>query len=337
MAAKKKPVVTIHSIDYPKSIISGLDQIGIGVVLVGPELKIIYVNQAFTHITGYSVDESIGQLYDFFYRLKENAKTIETISNAIQNKQLFSGDLACRHKDGSTVWISMGTAPHFDDQGQFIHFFNTIENISFRKQLEIEALKNSLYDPLTNLPNRRLFEDRMHQIMLSGKKNQSYSALFFIDLDKFKPCNDEFGHLAGDLLLKEVSKRLSSSIRASDTVSRFGGDEFVILLSEISQNRQEALKMARRFGEKIVRRLGEPYCLTLKNIDNSDQLITCHCTASIGGILFVDEESQLSAVLQNADELMYKSKHAGGNQLTFSDAQRPSGNPNSNTGSCDLR
>jgi diguanylate cyclase (GGDEF)-like protein len=167
-------------------------------------------------------------------------------------------------------------------------------------------------DPLTELPNRRLFQDRLeHAIMLSNRNNQ-YRALMFLDMDNFKTLNDTKGHGMGDLLLIEVAKRLKTCVRASDTVARLGGDEFVVLLGELSENEQSASEQAMMIAEKISKALSQPYHL-------NDFIY--NCSASIGMTMFRDAGVTIEEVHKRADAAMYQAKSAGRNTVRFYDPQ----------------
>ncbi len=179
------------------------------------------------------------------------------------------------------------------------------------------ARELAFYDALTSLPNRRLLNDRLTQAMLASKRSGCYSALLFLDLDNFKPLNDKHGHGVGDLLLIEAANRIKSCVREIDTVARFGGDEFVVLLSELNTDKAESISDASIISEKIHTSLSEPYFLTRGNEGKADSTIEHHSTASIGVVLFINHEVSLSTILKHADSAMYKAKEAGRNQIRF--------------------
>ena len=167
-------------------------------------------------------------------------------------------------------------------------------------------------DPLTSLPNRRLFQDRLERAILLSNRNRHYRALMLLDMDNFKILNDSQGHRMGDLLLIEVANRLKSNMRVSDTVARLGGDEFVILLGELSENEQSASEQTLKFAEKISKLLSQPYHL--------DKLVY-HCSASIGVTMFRDVGMTIEEVHKRADAAMYQAKNAGRNTVKFYDPQ----------------
>lgn len=179
-----------------------------------------------------------------------------------------------------------------------------------RKAAEDEIWQLAFYDPLTRLPNRRLLIDRLHHA-LAGTRNNRHGALLFIDLDNFKTINDTLGHDTGDLLLQQVAGRLAISVRAGDTLARQGGDEFVILLMDLSDVPQEAAVQTEAIGEKILITLNQPYQL-------ADHVY--HSTASIGATLFDGHLESAAELLKRADLAMYQAKAAGRNALRFFEA-----------------
>lgn len=198
-------------------------------------------------------------------------------------------------------------------------FITTYVDITERKRAEDEIRNLAFHDALTQLPNRRLLSDRLRQALLASKRSAGYGALMFLDLDNFKPLNDNYGHEVGDLLLLAVAERLSSCVREVDTVARFGGDEFVVLVSELKADRADAVLQARNVAEKIRVTLSQPYRLTVKHEHKADIEIEHHCTVSIGVVLFGNHEASPDDILRWADMAMYKAKDAGRNTVQFHD------------------
>ena len=184
-------------------------------------------------------------------------------------------------------------------------------DITERKEREEQIAFLAFYDPLTNLPNRRLLLDRLHQALETSARNGSHGALLFIDLDNFKALNDTFGHEMGDLLLKQVASRLHTCVRKYDTVARQGGDEFVVMLEELGSASNEAANQSRLVAEKILASLSAPY--TLAQYEH-------HTTVSIGVALFGGHGERVEELLKHADLAMYQSKSAGRNTLRFFDS-----------------
>ncbi|MFT4241526.1 MAG: EAL domain-containing protein [Acidovorax sp.] len=208
--------------------------------------------------------------------------------------------------NGRTIQITERSTP----DGGLVITYHDVTALR-RASAEIESL--AFYDPLTNLPNRRLLMDRMQQLIAASVRSGQYGALLFLDLDHFKTLNDTQGHEVGDLLLCQVADRLKSCVRREDTVARLGGDEFVVMLHELSTRSEEAAAHARRVGEKILRKLNAPYALGGQ---------THHSTASIGATLVGGSQQQPTVdLLKQADIAMYQVKSQGRNALCFFDPQ----------------
>ena len=174
---------------------------------------------------------------------------------------------------------------------------------------KLQAL--AFYDALTNLPNRRLLADRLSQAQVISKRSGCYGAVLFMDLDNFKPLNDTYGHTIGDLLLIEVAHRLKTCVREMDTVARFGGDEFIVLLSELGSDKEASKGQAIAVAEKIRHLLSHPYLLKI----SSDTIVEHHCTASIGLTLFLGNDATEDEIFSQADNAMYQAKEKGRNTV----------------------
>lgn len=217
--------------------------------------------------------------------------------------------------DGSVIDVEVqGTAIVYDG-APAIHV--CIRDISARKQLEDQIRQLAFYDNLTQLPNRRLLTDRLSQAMTVSKRSTCFAALLFLDLDNFKQLNDQYGHAAGDLLLADAAMRLLNCVREVDTVARFGGDEFVVLLTELDQGEAPSRAQAGIVADKIRASLSAPYRLAVKTDEQSIQKIEHHCTISMGVALFRGHESHPDDVLRWADIAMYQAKQAGRNSVRF--------------------
>lgn len=177
-----------------------------------------------------------------------------------------------------------------------------------RKQIAMME-RLALYDPLTDLPNRKLLKDRLQLAMASVQRQRRHAALMFLDLDNFKPLNDQFGHHAGDLLLREVGGRLKRHLRAEDTVARQGGDEFIVLLVDLDESRLRAELHALKVAEKLRHELQNPYLIELQ----TGQTVEHHCSSSIGVTIFGPGETNMDDVMRRADHAMYRAKAKGRN------------------------
>ncbi len=223
--------------------------------------------------------------------------------------------------DGSIHYMESCGALIRNSHGQASRVVVVSRDITERIREEDEIRNLAFYDVLTQLPNRRLLNDRLDQAMAASKRSGRYGALLFIDLDNFKPLNDMHGHSVGDLLLVEVARRITSCVREMDTVARFGGDEFVVVLSELNENKAESASQASIVAEKIRSTLAEPYVLKIQHEGKAETTAEYHCTSSIGVVLFINHEASAEEFLKRADMAMYQAKKAGRNLIWFYDSK----------------
>ena len=217
-------------------------------------------------------------------------------------------------------WLHGHSQPELESDGSTLwHGF--VEVITERKQLEEQIKQLAFYDTLTGLANRTLFYDRLNQAMLAGNRSGHFGAIICIDLDCFKPVNDDYGHAAGDAMLTEVATRLKHCVRGSDTVSRFGGDEFVVMLSELSAVKSESLAQAVQVAEKLLAALSADYSLTVKHKGMPDEIIRHISTASIGVSIFQGDQLDADQILKIADKAMYRAKKQGGGLVRMHEYQ----------------
>ncbi len=221
-------------------------------------------------------------------------------------------------KDGSFFWADLSAAPIRDARTNSITYVvGMVTDITQRKEMEDQVRQLAFHDPLTGLPNRRLLLDRLAQTMTTSKRSGLYGALMFLDLDNFKPLNDMHGHVVGDLLLIEVAKRLKASVREMDTVGRIGGDEFVVIFSELGGDKAQSTEQAAGVAEKIRASLAVPYQLTVSQAGEPDKTVEHHCSSSIGVVVFVNHETSQADLMKWADAAMYQAKDAGRNAIRF--------------------
>lgn len=207
-----------------------------------------------------------------------------------------------------------------DRQGQVERVVLVSHDITERKQMEDHVRRLAFHDTLTELPNRRLLKDRLAQAMAASARSDCYGALMFLDLDNFKPLNDTHGHEVGDLLLIEVANRLKSCVRQTDTVARFGGDEFVVMISTLDVDKEESAAQARIIAEKIRCTLSDPYLLTIETAGQTEKTVEHHCSVSLGVTFFIGDQASQEEILKRADDAMYQAKEAGRNSIRFYDA-----------------
>lgn len=290
-------------------------ELPLGVVITQDGL-IKYVNRALEQMIDYPADELLGRPF------------LPLVDEADRPRLM---DLHRRRMNGEEVEKSyvVGFVRRDGEVRQWQGYVNTIDwegkpsglgsfiDITERRLIEDQVRQLAFHDALTKLPNRRLLNDHLMQAMAASKRSGCYGALMFLDLDNFKPLNDQYGHEVGDLLLIEAADRLKSRVREIDTVARFGGDEFVVMLRELDVDKVESTSQARIVAEKIRITLSEPYLLTIRREGKADTSIEHHCSASIGVALFIKHEASPEDILKWADTAMYQAKVAGCNLIRF--------------------
>ncbi|GEM_PF-3408271 len=282
------------------------------------EARIIWANQAFTRLTGYEFDEAAGCYCGELFKSEcHDRQFYAAMWQTILSGRVWHGELINRHKDGTLYHDETTITPVRGKSGEITHFVALKQDITARKISE-EHLKNlAFYDPLTQLPNRRLLIDRLGQTLASSRRSGRHGALMFLDLDNFKPLNDAHGHDVGDLLLIEASQRIAACVREEDTVARFGGDEFVVMLKELYGDSVTSATQANGVAEKIRAALAQPYRLELLQEANGELAVEHRCTSSIGIVLFAGHEYSREDILKWADVAMYQAKMAGRNTIRF--------------------
>jgi diguanylate cyclase (GGDEF)-like protein/PAS domain S-box-containing protein len=280
------------------------------IMITAPDARILRVNQAFQEITGYSAAEVIGQDPSLFRSGRHDAVYYRKMWSTLLDTGKWSGEIWDRRKDGSVYPKLMTITAVYGQHRQVTHYVAIFRDISDLKHSEQEIHQLAFYDALTGLPNRRLLLDRLQQAMALGTRTGAYGALLFLDLDHFKTINDTRGHAAGDELLVAVSRRLQSCVREGDSVARMGGDEFVVVLENLSGIEDEAAALTEAVAEKILKELDRPYVLTE---------FVCISTASIGISLFRGHHESAAGLLQHTDVAMYQAKAEGRNAIRFFD------------------
>ncbi|MDC9729803.1 MAG: EAL domain-containing protein, partial [Methyloprofundus sp.] len=230
----------------------------------------------------------------------------------IKRTGAWSGEIWNRRKNGEIYPEQLNITAVKNKENIITNYVATLTDITMRKAASDKIKDLAFYDPLTHLPNRRLLLDRLSQALVGSSRSGYKGALLFIDLDQFKSLNDTLGHDVGDQLLQQVAKRLLSATRKGDTVSRFGGDEFVILLEDLSSEPIEAATKLETIANKIINALNHPYFLGVHER---------HSSASIGARLFDGQEASLETILKQADIAMYQAKDSGRNTLRFFDPE----------------
>jgi diguanylate cyclase (GGDEF)-like protein/PAS domain S-box-containing protein len=288
---------------------------------------VTYISPADERVRGFKAEEVVGRsVLDLFTPegvaiVKEIIRQGQEARQAGKLPGFMNFEAPHRCKDGRVVWGEVLSKPDRNAQGDIVGYHGITREITERKHLQDQVRQLAFFDPLTQLPNRRLLSDRLGQALASGKRSGCYGALMFLDLDNFKPLNDAHGHVIGDLLLIEVANRITSCVRETDTVARFGGDEFVVLLGELSADEVQSGAQACQVAEKIRSKLCEPYQLIVAQVNAADRIIDHRCSVSIGVSLFSGAGSNPNDVLTAADAAMYRAKDAGRNSVWFEVAE----------------
>jgi len=294
-----------------------------------PDFRFTYISPADERLRGYRADEVIGHHVFEMFTPEGVAVVSELIQQRLEAEQhgIHGGsrtfEVEHRCKDGRLLWGEVFSTAEHDANGKITGYHGITREITKRKQMEEQVRQLAFYDALTNLPNRRLLDDRLSQAMAASKRNACYGALMFIDLDNFKPLNDTHGHAVGDLLLIEAADRLRNCVREIDTVARLGGDEFVVMLSDLHGEKTESTAQALLMAEKIRSHLSEPYRLPVSREGKEETTVEHHCTASIGMVVFVNHEGNQDDILMWADTAMYEAKEAGRNLIRVFGTEGP--------------
>jgi len=273
---------------------------------------ILRSNYAFTKMSGYTVDEVIGKTPNLFGSGRHDAAFYAAMWGRIHSTGSWHGEIWNKRKNGVVYPAHITITAVKSESGSVTNYVSNSIDITLTKAAADEIQTLAFFDPLTKLPNRRLFVDRLNQALVASVRSQRDGALLFLDMDNFKTLNDTLGHDIGDLLLQQVAERLLSCVRETDTIARIGGDEYVVMLEELSEHAIEAAAQAEVIGEKILSALNKPYQLAMHEYQSS---------VSIGVALFSNHNQSQEELLKHADIAMYQAKKAGRNALRFFDPQ----------------
>jgi len=273
------------------------------VVVTDANARIVDINRAFSDITGYRRDEVLGCSPSMMSSGRHDAEFFAEMWRCLKEEGRWQGEIWDRRKDDGIYakWLCIN-AVH-DRSGRVTHYVGIFNDITPFKETETELYRLAHFDPLTGLPNRMLFQDRLHQSLRAANRREGHLAVMFIDLDRFKEINDTLGHRAGDRLLIEVADRLRGHVRESDTVARLGGDEFTAILEDIGSANDAA-----HIAGKIVDAFAAPF-----RIGGNDVLTS----PSIGIALYPDAGTTVETLIRAADDAMYRAKEQGRNTFRF--------------------
>ena len=282
---------------------SVLEQTADIVIVTDIDGVIEYVNPSFERVTGYTYAEAVGQTPTILSSGKHKPEFYQHMWETILSGESYTNIMINRRKDGSLYYEEKTITPIRDQTGRITHFVSTAKDISERMQVQERLQHMAHHDALTDLPNRNLFLDRLQQALIRARHHDRLVAVMFMDLDRFKNINDTLGHNTGDQLLLQLSERLKHSVRDGDTIARFGGDEFAILLDDVDNENSIAA-----VAQKLLQTLSEPFHV------NSHELFI---TASIGIAIFPHDGEDPDTLLRNADVAMYRAKELGKNNYQF--------------------
>lgn len=278
-----------------------------GIYITDASGKIALVNSSFTRATGYTQADAVGQRPAFLSSGWHGSFFATHIKPQLSEHGYWEGELINRRASGEVfpAWVAITQVR--DDAGTLHGHITSFRDITDDKSSVDRIRKLAYFDPLTDLPNRSLFHDRLAQEIQRAQRKQDCFALLFLDLDGFKPINDTLGHAVGDQLLKAVAQRLQSCIRTDDTAARLGGDEFSIILNSLP-NKMAAESASIKVSSKIMQALSEPFAL-----ESNERYVS----ASIGIALYPNDAEDAGALLKNADTAMYHAKKQGKNGYQF--------------------
>jgi len=265
-----------------------------------PQGQLTYISPSATKLTGFSPQEmnraGLEQLLTTasYHKVRfQLSKAMKAVANGLPYPD-FSGELEQRCKDGSTIWLEVKTSGMYDASGHFVGILGVSRDLTERRKIEQKMRYMAQHDSLTDLPNRSLFADRFATALQYAERQQKMLALLLLDLNQFKPVNDNFGHAIGDLLLQQVAQRLRQTVRSSDTVARIGGDEFIILLPQVEQAEQ-----VRLVADKITEQLNQHFVI---------QELQIHISCAIGVALYPHDGRSDLELTKVADQRMYQHK-----------------------------
>jgi diguanylate cyclase (GGDEF)-like protein/PAS domain S-box-containing protein len=280
-------------------------------IVMDAEGGILRVNAAFSRTTGYSQEEVIGRNPNFLQSGRHPPEFFAEMWQQVRHAGHWQGEIWDRRKNGEVYpkWLSISSVR--DPAGAVSHYVGSFSDISERKEAAEAISRLAYYDPLTALPNRQLMMERLRRALRFSGRSGKFGAVLFLDLDNFKNINDTLGHDEGDKLLQEAARRLRACVREEDTVARFGGDEFVVLIEELEGPRERAALLTKGINDKLLDALSRPFLL-----QGREYL----CSASIGVALWHGEPLiDGQELLKRADMAMYEAKRAGRNVARFFD------------------
>jgi len=305
---------TVESLREQEALLSNSQQLArVGYFVYDPKNQRFRTSEVLNQILGLGPNEP-RTLQNWIARVHPEQR--ERVSQIIDERHRGEGPTEVTYRivratDNADRWVRSRSQMVMDANGKLTTWFGNIQDITEQKEAEDKIHALAFYDPLTQLANRRLLQDRLEQALLASQRSQNHGALMMLDLDNFKTINDTRGHALGDQLLVEVAQRISASLRGMDSVARTGGDEFVVMVENLGQDAHQAARQAELVAEKVRIALCLPYQLDGRQF---------HSSTSIGITLFCTQESDFPALMRQADLALYQAKDAGRNAIRFYEA-----------------
>ncbi len=279
-----------------------------GMIITDRNAVIERVNSAYTRITGYSANEAIGHTPSLARSGLHEPRFYQEMWRQLETEGYWTGEITDKHRSGSLFTARLSITAVRDENDQVIHYVGCFQDVTAEKQASELAEHLKLFDQLTDLPNRSLFEDRLSHALRNSEKQQEFGAVIMLDLDLFQKINDTFGHALGDQLLVEMAHRIRLVSQEADTLCRFSADSFMLMVEYLGADPNAAAGSALAISEKIRQAIAEPLDL------NGLRLV---CTASIGVTLFFCQRTSVETLVRQAEMAMYKSKKGGRNTVSF--------------------
>lgn len=288
----------LNNLPQPIVLADALERVANAIFITDETGHIVWMNQAFTCLCGYSPDELLGNTPAILNSGMQTKSFYAELWQTIMSGNAWRGTMIDRRKDGTIYTVDETITPLFNEHGVITHFIAIQQDMTLRSMQQQHEHYLAYHDVLTGLSNRAHFIDVQKQALQHAAHAKSMVALLLLDLDKFKPVNDTFGHDVGDQLLQAVAERLTSAVRKSDTVARLGGDEFAILLPELHD-----VDAAVTLASKLVSALAQTFVIDKHKL---------HIRVSIGISVYPSDDQAPEELLRKADQAMYAAKQHGG-------------------------
>jgi len=292
---------SLRTPDFVALLVKAMEALTCGVLITDRKANIVWSNAGVTRLTGYSAEDLCGRSTSIFQSGKQDAPFYRELWRTIISGNPWRGAVANRCKDGTIVYVDELIVPIFDETGELTHFVALQLDLAPSGVVGVEQRWMAYHDALTRLPNRPRFMECLGQAIDDHTKNGQAFCVMFLDLDRFKPVNDRYGHHIGDLLLQAIANRICATLRATDVVARFGGDEFVVIARNL-----EAVGQGRIVAQKIVDSLIRPFRIERNVVEVG---------VSIGVAAYPSDGCDGAALLERSDMAMYHAKTAGGSRV----------------------